>query len=551
MKAKAATSVILLALIATVLLLFGQFMLFGQTSIQSTYDIRGYQFTFANGSGVSGDLSAAGAGKVLTFTRGPKGIRYTASYANYLYIYGTGTPEAALITATTCALSGGSSCTVTVTTSNTHAGVFYVASASSGLQETINTVGVEARVTILIPSNAYVYAPVVSYANYVSFLGLGVNTSLIRSQFASGAVLKIDSPPDGFVSVSRIRFQADVAHTSGAMLHIKSATVAKLEEVRTTGSQVGIEMESVTTTDMRGVDAIGYSATGIWLKSGAAAIGGTIANSGAGGGTDLASSVGLLIQADLGGAVAGLQVTNFTSQTGAYGISMFANEGSLNEVEMTNIILDGLSVRCVNMALAGAGSGNGIFFTNVRIGGSPSAQFTNIPRGFQNVVISNLTGASAGTSVVKLSGAQQVTIANSHISGTGNAADIPIEIVADGSGNVVNNVMISQNSLGYGESGTGSCQSNYGISTTAVAHTAISITGNRVCGSTAALLFQATGAGSVIDGGNVFAAPAGKPTCTSAIRGSPFYTPGGAGVADLYEVCQKNGADVYSWVGLF
>jgi hypothetical protein len=38
-----------------------------------------------------------------------------------------------------------------------------------------------------------------------------------------------------------------------------------------------------------------------------------------------------------------------------------------------------------------------------------------------------------------------------------------------------------------------------------------------------------------------------KPTCNSAMRGTIFYTPGGAGVADIFEVCTKSAADAYAW----
>jgi len=39
----------------------------------------------------------------------------------------------------------------------------------------------------------------------------------------------------------------------------------------------------------------------------------------------------------------------------------------------------------------------------------------------------------------------------------------------------------------------------------------------------------------------------GKPTCEQAIRGRIYYTAGGAGVADIVEVCSKSAADAYAW----
>lgn len=39
-----------------------------------------------------------------------------------------------------------------------------------------------------------------------------------------------------------------------------------------------------------------------------------------------------------------------------------------------------------------------------------------------------------------------------------------------------------------------------------------------------------------------------KPACDSTSRGTIWYTPGGAGVADTFEKCRKDAADAYAWV---
>lgn len=47
------------------------------------------------------------------------------------------------------------------------------------------------------------------------------------------------------------------------------------------------------------------------------------------------------------------------------------------------------------------------------------------------------------------------------------------------------------------------------------------------------------------------AAGAADPTCSSTIRGRIWFTPGGAGVADVIKVCMKQADDVtYSWTAL-
>lgn len=41
-----------------------------------------------------------------------------------------------------------------------------------------------------------------------------------------------------------------------------------------------------------------------------------------------------------------------------------------------------------------------------------------------------------------------------------------------------------------------------------------------------------------------------KPTCASGIRGAIYYTAGGAGVLDKFELCRKDAGDAYAWVTL-
>ncbi len=56
----------------------------------------------------------------------------------FVYISGVGTPEAVLITSTTCPQAGGASGTITFTPANTHGSGYRVGSASQGVQEAIN-----------------------------------------------------------------------------------------------------------------------------------------------------------------------------------------------------------------------------------------------------------------------------------------------------------------------------------------------------------------------------------------------------------------------------
>ena len=102
-----------------------------------------YATDFAWSQSPSADLSTAGA-KTVTLTGCPTGV--TGSEPQYyVYISGTGTAEAALVTGGTCA-GNGLSGTLQFTTANPHASGYTVASASGGLQESL----IAARFT---PSN--------------------------------------------------------------------------------------------------------------------------------------------------------------------------------------------------------------------------------------------------------------------------------------------------------------------------------------------------------------------------------------------------------------
>lgn len=116
--------------------LAGQQVDISQVSGKPFVDSREFAWFRTNGVGATGDLSASGAGKVISLSTCPLGLNSRSPNAHYLYIsQGTGTAEAVLVTATTC--NGASTGTVTVTTANTHAGSWRVGSATAGIQEAI------------------------------------------------------------------------------------------------------------------------------------------------------------------------------------------------------------------------------------------------------------------------------------------------------------------------------------------------------------------------------------------------------------------------------
>jgi hypothetical protein len=91
-----------------------------------------YATDFAWVSSPSGDLSAPGA-KSVTLSSCPAGVKGNEP-EYWVYISGTGTPEAVKVTGGTCA-GNGSSGTLQFTTANAHPAGYTIKSASGGLQE--------------------------------------------------------------------------------------------------------------------------------------------------------------------------------------------------------------------------------------------------------------------------------------------------------------------------------------------------------------------------------------------------------------------------------
>ncbi len=120
----------------------------------NAYNADDYNFSRTIGSGMSGSLATAGS-NTITFTSSPAGL----IAGNYVYISGgTGGAEAAKITASTTALAGGGSGTITITTGSSHTGTWQMSSATRGMQEAIETAGGAPVSVYVSPSSLTVYA---------------------------------------------------------------------------------------------------------------------------------------------------------------------------------------------------------------------------------------------------------------------------------------------------------------------------------------------------------------------------------------------------------
>lgn len=139
-------------------------------------------------------LSAPGS-QTVTLNACPSGVTGSEPYY-YVYIAGTGTPEAALVTGGTCA-GNGSGGTLQFTTVNAHAAGYTVGSASSGLQE--SSIAARFAVAAGYYQGATVYAPSGEFPIYarVSFRsnGQSVNfTHAIFDCYANDACLYVGDP---------------------------------------------------------------------------------------------------------------------------------------------------------------------------------------------------------------------------------------------------------------------------------------------------------------------------------------------------------------------
>lgn len=172
---------------------------FGQTLLQQNYDARQYVWSRTNGLGASGDLSSSGAGKSILLSPPPKGVFGSSSNHRVYISGGTGTAEAALITGGTCAASSVSSCTIIVTTANTHTGAWTV--GGSGAQEAICALPAGGG-SVVIPASLTLYSDVsscgktnVSVEKYAGAAVSGSYTILGVSISGNPAAVKLGPNP--------------------------------------------------------------------------------------------------------------------------------------------------------------------------------------------------------------------------------------------------------------------------------------------------------------------------------------------------------------------
>jgi hypothetical protein len=134
------------------------------------------------------DSLATAGSNTIHLTPCPMGID-TSNNTNrpyYVYVSGTGTPEAALVTGGTCT-GGAASGTIIVTTGGGHASGYTVGSSTSGIQEALNDAGPLGAAVVIPPTGANasalpVYSTIYLQSNKSSLRGEGKPTLLCKTR---------------------------------------------------------------------------------------------------------------------------------------------------------------------------------------------------------------------------------------------------------------------------------------------------------------------------------------------------------------------------------
>lgn len=162
----------------------------------------------------------------------PLGVVGGTTHSSYYISGGSGTAEAVLTSGGSCAGDGISSGTLIVSIANSHAGTWFLSSASGGMQEAAN-VNPGAS---LIGVGAITINGQVRFAGMAGFSGYSTAGTLITSNVA-GAAIQVDSNPTPFV-FSNFTLTSP---STGTGLSIVTGDVI-VDRVRLHGGDVGIRL---------------------------------------------------------------------------------------------------------------------------------------------------------------------------------------------------------------------------------------------------------------------------------------------------------------------
>lgn len=309
-----------------------------------------------NGMGGSGNLSASGAGKIITLTPGPKGITTSTPLR---ISGGTGTPEIVTPSATTClAATTSLNCTVTVTTSQTHTGAWVVGSATSGIKECLESLPstpTSGGVCWLVRGSWPIYAPIVISKNGSYLLGENRIATILEAQSGiSGPVISIPSALD-VVVISNLQINntgSNYAISAVNQSHLLLRDLAM-------NSANGFSCTGSTNTQFNLIQNVfinSVTGTGVFVSSAPEACG-TFENVRIGGDGTTAGSKGFHIQSGVGG---------WLTRTYTLGLAegLLINPGNgqtVGVIDLDHAYFDGYGTNSVNgihISATGTGAAN-------------------------------------------------------------------------------------------------------------------------------------------------------------------------------------------------
>ena len=502
------------------------------------YDTREFTFVLTSGTDVTCDLSATGAKTATIAGICPIGLNGNDTNHSIYISGGTGTAEAVLITGGT-ARSGVSGGTLTFTTLNTHTGAWTLGSASTGIQEAVvAALAAGIRKVQLPPIDMHVYAEV-----YIE-PGTGLE---IEGSYPGTQITLHPADANLFNVVNGSWFQLGgllVQHalptgaTAGAFVKVAGTSFAKLHDIFAYYGWDIIDLSNVYLCQMNFIYSqsrlhYGIKVTGTAHHTAIQAQGIQFGGSGTASGL-----IGLYVA----GQMQSSEFSQFVDVLSDY--SVYVNipaSGYFNETHFSDCTFDSFVLGGVHLTgSVGGTSGGVISFANCRVSaGSGSTSGFAINSKYYDVTLANNSILAGGYGVI-LQGAKHITVANNHISGvaaTGVATGI---YLANDGAAVCDQNKINDNLIGQ----DASWPVVTGIGVSAHAHTNVTFSHNSVTGTSADLSYGGTGTGVTFHDNKLVT---GKPTADASIRGSTWYTVGGGGVADTYEVASKDAGGAYAW----
>jgi hypothetical protein len=492
------------------------------------------QYNFSQSPGIT--LNPSGT---IVMNPLPNGL----AVGNPVYISGgTGTAE----TPTVSAINGNS---VSFNNAFTHSGAYAIQSATAGILEAVIVAGSTGAVFIE-PGQWKIYATITIPAAYQNFclFGDGMYSSVLLNQSTSTDV--IDWPAtSGFVSMHNFGVIGQVGATAGWSFNIGGAVFGEIYNLSVRYGFNGMYLANPNSWLIHHIYGYGPKNIGMQVDAtnGGVSVG-QFSNIFFFTTYSLTDVAGLYMTTQTGGTFAGSMFENSFFIGGNAGVRAVLAAGT----NMNEVIFDGCNITGtvygLHITAHGATAYNwkligSEYVASIGTGGLGGPAIS-IDDGVKQFIVSESTIQCGDTfQCIDIQGSSYVNIRNNDI-GSGFGPMIKIGL---GNAVVASYISITGNNIGYA---LGNKYGTYGITTTADAHTNIFIgSDNRIFGGTAALQFQATGAGSRIVSPWIdpSSGASGKPTAAAAIDGSSWFTPGASGVSDLIEYCVKTGANAYVW----